>query len=403
MNQMNRNKVFVGLSPYLKPGATGHFGSYHEGFYNAFRSQGLEVLYLGAKTKQNSEKLDWYTPTIPLTMGQPLPWVGFAFIHRLKAIIKSEPREIHFFIYEGNIVWGLVMFIATSHGDKASATINLMDTKKYLKIMRGKHGKYILKKVLEFIVKKSNSKVNFTAETKNFQDQIQSDLSLLIDTFPSFTALPSGRNSATNNDQNVLVNIRGDIAAQSLVRALAKRSELFEYFIHGLDRKYDNEIQAMTNVHRTPKLENMGDYKNFLETMCRIIVHYPPSDFSHQSSGRLIDGIFLGIPVSVPKDTALATTAVQYGNASLYDFYDFESIVKQLKPALEFSETTSEEKPTWEVFVRKVQKISDYGKENRTQTSIKHVIFCYLMLALYFPIWVCRGFGPNSWKLFCGK
>jgi hypothetical protein len=156
----------------------------------------------------------------------------------------------------------------------------------------------------------------------------------------------------------------------------------------------------MANVHRTPNLEDLEDYKKFLETMCRIIIHYPPSDFSHQSSGRLIDTIILGVPVSAPKDTALATTAMRYGNASIYNFYDSDSIVEQLKPELKFSERTSLERPTWEVFVRKMQEISDCGRKHRKQTSIKYVVFCYLMLASYFPIWVCRGFGLNSWKLF---
>jgi hypothetical protein len=106
------------------------------------------------------------------------------------------------------------------------------------------------------------------------------------------------------------------------------------------------------------------------------------------------------MPVSVPNSTALATTAMHYGNASIYDFFELDSIVKQLLPELIFSTTTSQELPTWKFFVNKMQLISDLGQEDRKSTGLLYVVVAHLMIAFYFPFWALRGFGLNSWRLF---
>ena len=390
------------MSPFLREGATGHFGTYHEGFFNAFESKGVSIKYLGAKAESFSNDGQWFEPLVPLTLGRPLPWAGMRFVRTLKQVIGESEQRMHLFVYEGNLIWALVILLASEKRSNVSATINLMDTKKYLKLLNGYLGKLFLKRFMLYINSASNGRVNFSAETEDFQKKLTEEIGLELLVFPKFSALGYRSNKSTNKHEirKVLINIRGDDSARSLVSALHQRSLSLQYFVHGLDEKYDLDLKVMKNVSRTSQFRDISDYRAFLEKIDRVIIHYPPSDFSHQSSGRLIDSIFLKIPVCVPSETALATTAENYGNSSIYSFYDQSSLVKQLQPDLQLSPSTLKLNPDWDNFVEGMHRLSEPSYQRTEFTRLKTLKLGRFMLFLYAPYWVARGFGLNSWKLF---
>ena len=390
------------MSPFLREGATGHFGTYHEGFFNAFSGRDVLIKYLGAKGDLAFNETRWFEPVVPLTLGRPLPWAGISFIKAIKQIIGEGEQKTHLFVYEGNLIWALVLLLASEKKNNVSATVNLMDTKRYLKPLNTYLGTLFLKKFMLYIQTASNGRVKFSAETEDFQKKVTQDIGIEMLVFPKFSALGYRPTEGIIKSEikNVLINIRGDDSAKSIVLALQQRSLSIQYFIHGLDTKYDLELEGMKNVFRTSQFQDIQEYRAFLEKMNRVIIHYPPKDFSHQSSGRLIDSIFLKISVCVPSETALATTAKYYGNSSLYSFDDQNSLIKQLQPDLQFSADNSKENPDWDHFVQGMRKLSEPINQIRESTFPKGLIFGRFMLYLYFPYWVTRGFGLNSWKLF---
>ena len=322
------NIKFLGISAHLVTGASGHFETFHKGFFTTMKESVGErnCNFLGSQISRETDS--WFMAVLPSSLASRVPWLSKRSLNSLIAVLDDANDDLIIYVYEGNLANLLLLGSVVRQRSNAFLYFNLFDSNRYRSIFRSNLRRFMFKSLFLLAYRGLDRKVYLSADTKRFAQLLTRKLGKKFSEYPMYSALDFHL-SPDSHVKKILINFRGQQSERLMKSAIERFPTLqeLELDLHGLhDKGIAQDLSRFPKITILPDQVDESTYFGMYRHYYRVAFIYDPDFFSMQSSGRLADAIVAGAQLVVPRNTSLEDVLNEYGNGNTFSFSSCESL-----------------------------------------------------------------------------
>ena len=326
-------KFFIGVSPYLKSDAPGHYLGVHTLYRNELSKRGIPFIYFGSKAPfQSQEEIPWVKPAVDF---KPTKLINFDQIFQqfklFKTLFLHTKRNSKIFVFDGNFnYWFIVILVCRLK--RSSGHVNLIRSDLLVQNFLSEK-KLFMKIALFALARLSEGYVSCSTLSSNLSKKLSLKNEFEFKRIPTLSGFVPAFNSSNKSlkVKKVLVFAPYLKDIQLLSRILIKNPSLSEQIIlstwqseESIFKLFSNDL-TIINTHLSDV-----EYESLISNCSHAVLLYINDFHEYGSSSKIYDCVRLGKSICVPFGTEAESQAKPCSRYYIFDGSSENEVVKAI-------------------------------------------------------------------------